>query len=753
MGVAYPESDDDSIAMVSAARSPFASQRLGGIASAVELTGSAKLADVLRGLRRLGAVGTAEATSALVTAAQNPTGAGTDVRARLTAVRQLAPHAITAEVVAHLTAELSATAGSSAEGSAPPSPGLLTLLRGTAALALARAGTASASAALVEALGPNAGPNEAARVGLRATPVAALDALLEGSGRRELDLSLFLAEVGDLRAVAKLRDLSAPEVDVTSRANAAVARARLGDGSVLALADEWMGLGPAKKPDDADAETKASGDPRLWRAAAEIYLLLQRSKAATPFAKLVDRPASVGDALALAMRLPATELVPALSGGLARMKPDDRLRAYVALSRAGGEAATKVLEGAARGTLPAPAEPDDDKGTRASSTPPEVSQPEREGAWLALARVGDATARAAIEKLLDDPAVRGASPKDEALQVLAVRVGLVRALELAEAPAGLAERLEEMATSNAATPRSVATFGLVALGRRDVRAELRAVCPEAFSPAPAPASGASAAATSACRVALVGAIARGALVRGTDALAPLHEVLQWVDRTAPQGTRAPTPLALAAGLGLVAFPKGEGISASRLAGWAEAGGPLAPLAARALASRDTVDLEPAIRRLWKGTDPVVRQAVALGLAHDERKHAVSLLSEAYEFEDDVAVRRGIVRALSARREPQRSLTLALARDLDPDAGVRDLARNALAGRALDRSYGLGTEVAWITASGMVGELAARVVRADGLALCVTSDPDGALLVPGLPVGVGSVELAPLGAPPSAAGAP
>src|SRR6185312_5398086 len=197
----------------------------------------------------------------------------------------------------------------------------------------------------------------------------------------------------------------------------------------------------------------------------------------------------------------------------------------------------------------------------------------------------------------------------------------------------------------------------------------------------------------------------------------------------------------------LAHPDGAGLPTSALAAWAEAGGPLAPLAARALPSRDDEALRGRIKRLLEGSDPVIRAHVALGLARDPEPSAVSLLTSAYRFEDDAGVRRAVVRALSRRTEIQRLPPLTLARDLDPDEEVRSLAAAALAGRVLDPVLkpALGVEprrqVAWIAVQpndGQARAVEAHLVRADGLSIPVVTDPDGALLVPGMPAGAAAV---------------
>jgi cellulose synthase operon protein C len=242
-----------------------------------------------------------------------------------------------------------------------------------------------------------------------------------------------------------------------------------------------------------------------------------------------------------------------------------------------------------------------------------------------------------------------------------------------------------------------------------------------------------------CDEVVLHAAARGALARGSSALLPFLELLEqaWTRGTDPSKPRA---IAVAAGVGLLADPSGRGVPTSTLAAWAESGSPLAPLAARALPTRDDDVTRGRIERLLKGSDPVVRAHVALGLGKDPEKDAVSLLVAAYRFEDDAQVRAAIVRALSERKEPQRTATLEAARALDADDGVRALARAALAGRALPPAATLAQAAAWVSiedndASASDAKTTpprtGRVVRSDGIAVPFVADPDGVLLVPGL----------------------
>src|SRR5262249_28670407 len=154
------------------------------------------------------------------------------------------------------------------------------------------------------------------------------------------------------------------------------------------------------------------------------------------------------------------------------------------------------------------------------------------------------------------------------------------------------------------------------------------------------------------------AAARGALARGPRDLEAMRPLLLRANETSPR--------AAALGVALLQTSDAAGIGTATLDRWVEAGGPLAPLAARALPSRDSDGARSRIKRLLDATDPVLRAHVALGLGVDPEPDASALLASAYAFEDDARVRRAIVRALAQRTELQRKPVLELARDLDPD---------------------------------------------------------------------------------------
>ncbi|WP_437587147.1 HEAT repeat domain-containing protein [Sorangium sp. So ce1000] len=673
-----------------------------GVSVGERLLSSSDPAARLRGIERLGEIGTEEAVSALLAALEQHGAPGArDPRTRLAAVRALAPHAQRDSVRQLLSRELSESAP--ARGAASP---LGEVLRGTAALALARTGERRALGVLVNAIVQGGAAGEAAARAVKAHPPASLQLLLGSRKRLEPALVRFLGDLGDLRAIAALRPMLEGG-DRAAQVPAARALARLGDEAALAKARAWL-----RKP-----------EPGLFEPTAEILVYLGAPEAPDAVAALLGSELGRLEGLRLAELAPAERLVPALARALPLLPDDARPRAVAAIGRAGGAEAARQLR-------------------RLSNERPELGT----AAAFALAMMPGAEARAAVAELFDGPR----AAKDADLRRLGLRAGVVRGLVLRDAPEPLEERLlAALAAPKGSSDRAVGVFGAVALGLRDAVDVVGACSP------------------SSCDRAAVHAAARGALVRGERslaALAPLFVALAAPggDGAAPGGgDAAPDAAAISAGVALLAEPGGAALATSRLAALAEAGGPLSPLAARALAARDDEVVRGRIERLLEGSDPVVRAHVALGLGSDPMPDSVSLLARAYRFEDDPAVRRAIIRGLSRRTEVQRRRVLVAARDLDPDDGVRALARAALSGvdaRSLDlpRSA-LATGVVWVaivpndrSASASAASRPARLVRPDGLAVPVVADPDGVLLVPAVPPGASAVLLAPV-APPGDAG--
>ena len=667
-----------------------------GVPVAVRLLQSDAIPDRVRGVERLAAIGTTEAIDALLEALEAQSGGMADARVRLTAVRALAGEVKRDNVRQLLVRELTGAARVDARsGTAALAP----LLRGTAALALARSGDRKAVAALAAAMLPVGAPAEAAAAALRAYPPESLEALLdikratpsprpaepaaarEAQRRLSLPLAAFLGDIGDLRAIERLRSMLG-EGEVSGKITAALALARLGDASALPAAREW-----SKK-----------SEPRLRLAAAEVLVALDAPEAPDAVKVLLESDSGREDGVRLALAAPSPTLAAPLAKLLPTLAEDARPRVIAALGRARGAAELAALLDKPWGAV---------------------------DAAFALATMPGDEARGALAQAM----ASDAGKKPEARRLFA-RAATVRALMLDDAPSKLEAALEALWRSKDATDRAVGAFGLVALGSLSLGDAIKEACDPKLR---------------ACDAAIVGASARGALARGGDerSLAPLLALLA-------QAGDTPGPEAIAAGVALLALPDGGALPTQLLATWAEGGGPLSPLAARALPSRDDEALRGRIKRLLEGTDPVVRAHVALGLGRDPEPSATALLVSAYRFEEDAGVRRAVVRALSRRAEVQRMATLVLARDLDPDDDVRALARAALDGRDLDpaprpvRGPEPRRSVAWVnvraTDRAASSPHAAKLVRADGLAIPVLADPDGVLLIPGLPAGSSSLLL-------------
>lgn len=694
-----------------------------GTAVAERLLSSDDPEDRLRGIERLGALGTPEAIDALLEAMEQGTAVGRDPRARLLSVRALAPH-IKRDGVRQLIAhELTDAAVSEGRGSASP---LHALTRGTAALALARSGEKKAMGSLVTALLQGGAPAEAAARGLSAYPPASLSPFLEGKKRLVPQLATFLGELGDLRAIERLRAMLA-EPDQTGKAAAAVALAKLGDEAALSHARGWM----------------KRADPRLTRAGAEVLARLGAPDAPQAIATLLASDALRSFGVKLALSAPSPALAKALASVLPALPEEERSRAVAAIGRGGGAEAVRQLV--------------------ALLKKPELAT----DAAFALAMIPGEAARGALQAAMGEAASGGGWQAR-----LFLRAGVARALALRDPIDGLVEKLEARLSSKDDADRAVAAFGLVALGARSAGDLIKDRCAAAAAKEESPGSAWKQAATSgsagaraarpegkgACDRPVIHAAARASLERGAEEGEPFLALLSSpailghdlgaAKSGAVLGGPLPEETAVAAGVALLHAADGGDLPTSLLAAWAEQGGPLAPLAARALPSRDDDVLRGTIKRLLEGSDPVVRAHVALGLGRDPEASAVSLLASAYRFEEDASVRRAIVRAMSRRKEAQRMRTLYLARDLDPDEPVRALARAAIEGRVLDepRSSVPGALV-WVTlapndpqALSMAAGRTARLVRPDGLAVPVVTDPDGVLLVPGLPPGESSLLL-------------
>lgn len=640
-----------------------------GLVPARKLLDSEDSQERLRGIERLGALGSDDAIAALGLAMEQGAGLGRDPLARLLAVRTLAPFAAKTDVMRLLLREVTDTAG---EGQGETAMQRLT--RQTAALALARGGGAEAVAALARIVASGGAAAEVASNALFVYPPRDLGALL-GKGNRPLTppIIALLGDLGDKRAAVRLRAV-AKQKDPTTAAAAVRSLALIGDEAALPLARSMRG----------------SADDRLAMAGSEALALLGALDASIGISGLLRRETTRSFALKLSLRSPDPALAAELVRTLATAKDDELPLVVAALGRT----------------------------DTAAAVPPLLATLERPALALAaahaLATMPGEVARDALAAQLDKTC---GTPGPRCRLVL--RAAVTRGLALGDAPDGTSARLDVALASKDAADRALGAFGLVALGLRDA---------EPF-------------ATSRDDAIFAAAI-RGALTRdpyGAGFSLPIFAAAAEKD---PGSTRA-----IAASAALLARPDAEGISATTLALWSEAGTVFAPLSARALARRDQPALRPRIEGLLHGSDPLVRAHTALGLAASPSPDATALLIELYNREDETVVRRAALRALAERPEKLRLHTLEMAQNLDPDDVARAIARGGL--RADRRtSAGIGKAVLWLSLASNepatkadVPPAAALLLR-DGVVAPLVADPDGALTLGGLDDGSTTLVLAP-----------
>lgn len=392
---------------------PPSLKRLFGLPRALQMLESADGAERLRGIERLGRIGSDDALSGLVLALEQGSAFGREPLARLVAVRSLAPHVAKEGPRRWLTRE-AADAGEARDGETP----LARLTRETAALALARSGHPEALGDLARLVAQGGAAAAGAKAALLASPPSSLQALT-GKGERALPppLVALLAELGDLRAIPRLRKLAAEREPAVASA-AILALARLGDAAAL---------GPARA-------LRAHADERLARAGTEALVRLGAPEAASAIAGLLRRESTRSFALGLALESPDPSLAPELVRLLPLLSEDERPVVVAALGRAGSPAAVKRLVALL------------DEGPLATA------------AAHALATLPGPEAREALAAAITKPGAAG---------LRALRASVVRGVVLGDPPEGLVGALAERLVHSDPSTRAVAAFGLVALGERD----------------------------------------------------------------------------------------------------------------------------------------------------------------------------------------------------------------------------------------------------------------------------------------------
>ncbi len=626
-----------------------------GLANAQRLLKSTEKDDRIRGLERLGSVGTAPALELLQKSIE-PGGAARNYEERLTAVRALSSHTEKPEVRLALARAMTGSSASNGDEAGE------LMVQKSAALALAHSGSKEAVELLGKALRQEGPMAEAASEALLAHPPRDLSPLLRARGAPTPALVSLFERLGDQRSFEVLRGFvkyGAPEI----KSAAAVALTRHGDLETVALARHWL-------------ETEKD-EPKLRRAAAEILSLSHAPDAPKAVLGLLDVEVTKPDGLDLALSSPDRSLVSALSQALEKSDAAGAPAYLAAIGRAGGPDAARILAAA-------------------------LSNPDRGAAAAhALALSYGDDAHDVIERALRSPGTR----KN------AARAAVIRKVALSDGVSGLDEALDQLLGSEDPAERAAGAWGHATLdtgrakkllARKDlvtVRAAARAAFQEKLAP-----------------------VAAARLARETDSV-----------------TRQALASALCTKAGA------DHVPTQTLITLIEDGGAAAPIAAMALASRDSPEERPQIELLLKSGDPLVRAHTALGLGSSREASAVGLLWTAYRFEQVAEARYAAIVALSQRPELARKRFLTLAADLDADGRVREAARTALTGARLT-ALPSGSGTFWLMlvqsdGKGASGQAATLGVLA-GVALPVVADPDGAVTVTGLPPGPVSLRLAP-----------
>lgn len=359
-----------------------------GVVVAQRLLASGDPRDRVRAIRRLAAIGTAQAIDVLVQAMDatiSPT-----LQERLEAVRALAKHGEDDGPRRVLVSALRDVGGDGESA---------ILVRESAALALAHGGGARGADALFSLVRQGGPASIAASRALVAHPPENVDGLFGARAPLGEQVATLGAAMGELRAIPWLRR-AVRGGDPPTRAASLVAMAALGDGQAELVARGWA------------TET----EPVARFAAARALASVAPAEARAVIAALLLDTATRDGALELAKTTPGPELVPALGAiaGDAGTSIDELRRVIAALGASGGVAALAPLT---------------------------AREDVASDAALALATCPGDAARKAIETLFTDPARRR----------LAVRAAVARALALGERPAGLKDAIGALAASDRAT--------------------------------------------------------------------------------------------------------------------------------------------------------------------------------------------------------------------------------------------------------------------------------------------------------------
>lgn len=618
----------------------------------------------LRGLERLGRSEAKEALETLVEAMSAGRAARNDPRARLVGVRMLARHVGEDDDVPQTLAGVL----NDVQAGSPESP-LEQLSRATAAMALAASGRDDALVPLVTAVIGGGRTGELARAALLAHRPASLGPL----GKSYPDMSPrvleLLGDLGDPRAIGVLRKQLRGD-DLAIQRTAAVALAKLGDGTPVAIALKWL---------------EEQGDEALAGriAAAEVLVVLDAPGAAKAVADMLGRAKTRAIGLRLASLSLSPALVPTLEAVIsAKVTSAERARAASLLAQMGTDEAMRVLV-------------------------PLLASPELATvAALGLAKSPTAVASSALARALNES---DAGPPRR----LALRAAIVRELVGHPPVPGLRSALSRASASESPADRAVAAFGQVALGVRSVSDVGRTEHPEVRAAARRGALAVGPEALQELRPALAALSAQSdvsPLERAELAVALLVVAEREGERVATsvlaRWAEESSVVAPLAAYRLAALDSGPYRSRLRaLLGGTDPA--VRAHVALGLADSPEADATALLADRYRfETDPSVRAAVIRALSRRSDKLRHHTLAMAGVLDPDPTVR---ALARSAQGGRRHATALSAAGDdfawvtLRPNASEADNERRR----------------------------AALLLRGDGLALPAVSDPDGVLLVGGV----------------------
>jgi len=376
-----------------------------GIAMATALLRAGESSERVRGLERLGEVGTPPALE-LLGKSLEPGGAAKTWEERLAAVRALAQHTSTEAARQALARAMASSATGRADDAGE------TLVRDTAALALARSRKQDSLEMLGKALRQEGPVASSASRALIAHPPRDLRAILESRGAPTRALVDLLEGLGDQRAFASLRawvKYGSPEL----KARSALALTRLGDFETVELARRWLA-------------SKNKKDAALRSAATQILVLARANDAPRAVARLLDDSETRDLGLDLARTLRSPELLPALEKRLGTADASSAPALLGVIGRIGTNAAADVLFR-------------------------ELTQPERGfAAAYALGVCTAPEAKARIERALDSDKTRRS----------ALRAAVLREFVLGDSVSGLEAALERGIVAQDPADRAAAAWGI-----------------------------------------------------------------------------------------------------------------------------------------------------------------------------------------------------------------------------------------------------------------------------------------------------